>query len=316
MSDEAPLFEGLAEGPANGHASWLTTRDGLRIRAAYWGGDDLKGTVIIFPGRTEYIEKYGRIATQFRNHGLASGAVDWRGQGLSDRTGKTEMQGDVVRFSDYQTDALAYLEFLRASGAPEPFYLLAHSMGGAIGLRALHEDFPVAAACFSAPMWGIKFSPWLRPFVKPTARVARLAGFELAYPFGQSAESYVSAVDFPSNDLTRDRESFDWLRNHLRLRPELKLGGPTYRWLDEAIREAETLAAMPVPDVPAMTFYGEGEEIVSIPRIKAVMENWQNGQLVSYPALRHEILMEGPKMRSDICTEIAEFFQNRGAKQP
>ena len=39
---------------------------------------------------------------------------------------------------------------------PRPWRLLAHSMGGTIGLRALTRGVPVAAAVFSAPMWGIR----------------------------------------------------------------------------------------------------------------------------------------------------------------
>ena len=53
--------------------------------------------------------------------------------------------------------------FARAQGLPEPYYLMAHSMGGCIGLRALMRGAPVKAAAFSAPMWGILIAAWMRP---------------------------------------------------------------------------------------------------------------------------------------------------------
>jgi lysophospholipase len=56
----APLFDDIAEGPAGGSALWCEAHDGLRIRIALWRAKAEKGTIFVFPGRTEYIEKYGR----------------------------------------------------------------------------------------------------------------------------------------------------------------------------------------------------------------------------------------------------------------
>ena len=44
-----------------------------------------KGTVCIFPGRTEFIEKYFEVVRDLRARGFAVAVLDWRGQGLSDR---------------------------------------------------------------------------------------------------------------------------------------------------------------------------------------------------------------------------------------
>ena len=55
----APFFADLADGPPGGRAVWLRTEDGVRIRVGLWRGGE-KGTVVLLPGRTEYIEKYGR----------------------------------------------------------------------------------------------------------------------------------------------------------------------------------------------------------------------------------------------------------------
>jgi len=52
----------------------------------HWTGQHVKGTVLLFPGRTEYIEKYGPAAADFLARGFATVVIDWRGQGLADRT--------------------------------------------------------------------------------------------------------------------------------------------------------------------------------------------------------------------------------------
>ena len=67
----APFHADIAQGPEGGAAHWLTTSDGLRIRAGHWRppqagsaghGTAPAGTIFLFPGRTEYIEKYGPFA--------------------------------------------------------------------------------------------------------------------------------------------------------------------------------------------------------------------------------------------------------------
>ena len=51
----------------------------------------------------------------------------------------------------------------RAAACPNPAIMIAHSMGGCIGLRSLMRGLPFKAAAFSAPMWGILMAAWMRP---------------------------------------------------------------------------------------------------------------------------------------------------------
>ena len=61
------------------------TRDGVRLRAGLWHREAEAGTVLLFPGRTEYVEKYGRAARHFAARGLATMA--WTGAGRALPTG-------------------------------------------------------------------------------------------------------------------------------------------------------------------------------------------------------------------------------------
>lgn len=159
----APLFDDVAGGPEGGAAWWLTAADGVRIRVAAWTCEGPHGTVLLFPGRTEYIEKYGRAARDLAACGYATLVVDWRGQGLSDRITGDPMSGHVLHFSDYQHDVTAMTDAARRLDLPRPWHLLAHSMGGAIGLRAVMQGLEVKACAFSSPMWGIRMAHALRP---------------------------------------------------------------------------------------------------------------------------------------------------------
>ena len=109
----APLFTDIYPGPDTGLAHWIETSDGKRLRVAHWTVEGAKGTVLLFPGRTEYVEKYGVIAAEFAKRGLAVMAIDWRGQGLADRMLPDRRIGYVDTFSDYQKDVAAMMRAAR-----------------------------------------------------------------------------------------------------------------------------------------------------------------------------------------------------------
>ncbi len=310
MAGAAPYYADIAGNP-DGVCHWLTTRDGVRIRMGHWPLADAQGTVLIFPGRTEYIEKYGRAAAEFAKRGFASVAVDWRGQGIADRLLDNRAVGHVDLFTDYQMDVDAVVTKMKSLGLPEPYHLLGHSMGGCIGLRALHDGLAVQTAAFSAPMWGIKMSPALRPIAWGLSSVSKPLGFSGVFAPGQQAETYVLRVGLDENTLTSDATNFDILQSQLKLHPELALGGPSLHWLNESLREMRTLSQMPSPDVPSVTFLGSEEAIVDCDRIHDRMSRWPNGTLVLLENARHEVLMETPAIRAGVFDGAVELFRAR-----
>ncbi len=308
----APLFDDVADGPAGGVAHWLPTADGLRIRVAHWGAQAPHGTVLLFPGRTEYVEKYGRTAAALLARGFATLTIDWRGQGLAQRLLAEPLLGHVGAFRDYQTDIVAMLAHARAQGLPEPYYLLAHSMGGCIGLRALFEGLPVAAAAFTAPMWGIQMAAALRPIAWALSGASGPLRFDHRIAPGQDLQTYTLRAGFEGNDLTNDRDMFAYMQAQLRAHPDLAIGGPTLRWLGEALREMRALSLRPSPPVPCLTFLGLEEGIVDPARIRARMSRWPQGRLETLPACKHEVLMEAPDLREQaIALTTAHFLAHR-----
>lgn len=314
MTDPAPYFADLALGPEDGVTVWLTTEDGIRIRMGAWNRDAERGTVLIFPGRSEYVEKYGPAASDLARRGFAAVAIDWRGQGLGDRLSSNPALGHVEVFSDYQHDVAAVMAQVRAMGMPEPYFLLAHSMGGCIGLRALHEGLPVEAAAFTAPMWGIQISPALRPVAWTLSSVSRPLRFSHVFAPGQVPAPYVMRVTFEENHLTRDAEMFEWLRSHLLSNHELGLGGPSLHWLNEALLETRRLTRMPSPDLPCLTYLGSREAIVEAERIHERMGSWPGARLELVEGCEHEIMMETPPIRRRFFDDVATHFVSRAPR--
>jgi lysophospholipase len=306
----APLYTDIHSGPKAAQAYWATTSDGLRIRLGTWTPEGAQGTVLIFPGRTEYIEKYGTTAADLAAHGLASVAIDWRGQGLADRMLDDRLTGHVEHFIDYQRDVAAMMRAVRELNLPRPYYLLAHSMGGCIGLRAAMEGMAVQAAAFTGPMWGVHIAPHMRlpAKVMSTLMPKFNQGHRLAA--GTSPQPYVLSAPFEDNTLTTDVEMFNMMRDQVSAHPDLQLGGPSYVWLREALAETAHLAERAAPSLPCISFVGSNERIVEVPRIHARMESWKGGELHVVDGGEHEVLMESRAIRDSVLEKIANLFLN------
>ncbi len=310
----APLFEAVAGAPAGGKAHWLETSDTKRIRVAHWVPEDsANGTVLMFPGRTEYIEKYGNAAGEFTKRHFAFLAIDWRGQGLADRLLDDPRIGHVAKFPDYQKDVRAVLDMATELNLPKPWYVIGHSMGGAIALRAIIEQNCFAACAFTGPMWGIYFSTIMRPISWMTAYWGPKFGLGEKTPPTTTLDSYVTIQPFEDNMLTRDPDMYRMMQDQLAAHPEMALGAPSTIWLREALTECDWLMKQPAPDVPCLTYLGGNERIVDRDAIRARMANWPKGKLIEVPEGEHEVMMESPEVRGPVFDQLAAHFR---ASQP
>jgi lysophospholipase len=303
----APFHAALADAPPGAVVVWADAK-GARIRLASWASGD-RGTVFLLPGRTECIEKYGRAAGELGARGYSVISIDWRGQGLADRALADPLMGHVGDFAEYQQDFDAMLAEARRLGLPQPWYLLAHSMGGCIGLRGLMRGLPFRAAAFSAPMWGIAMAAWLRPVAAVVSALAAPLGLVTRYAPSTSAAVYLLQVPFQGNVLTSDRAMWDYMRDQVAGVPELALAGPSLGWLKAALRECAALAAMPAPDLPAICGLGTAEKVVDVPPVHLRMAGWAKGQLDLYPGAEHEIMMESPATRARFFDRAAALFE-------
>lgn len=307
--EPAPVFHAdLAEGPEGGRAWAVTAADGVGLRVATWAAGGAKGTVLFFPGRTEAVEKYGRAARAMAARGYASAAIDWRGQGWADRAEGVDDLGHVEHFSDYQHDVAAYLEAVRAAGLPGPYFLIAHSMGGAIGLRALAGGLEVAAAAFSAPMLGIHMSRTMRPVARVISTATRRTPLSRRRVPNGERESYLLIAPFEENTLTRDAEMYAYAVAQARADARLALGPPTLTWLHEALAETRALAALPPPPCPTYVAIAGDEQIVENTAIRHRVAHWPQAQIEEFPGARHELMLELPEVREAFFDRAAALF--------
>ena len=300
----APFHADVCRPGTAGSAVWVRTADGIRLRLAFWSAPKPRGTLLLFPGRTEYVEKYAQVGADLARRGYATLVIDWRGQGLADRLIDDPIVGHVDDFAEYQIDVAAGLAAADEIGLPPPWHVLGHSMGGCIALRALYNGLPVASAVFSGPMWGIKIAPHLRlPAWVLTQSMPRI-GLGTLTPPGYPRQAYTLVAPFEDNLLTRDNDSWDLLARQVREHPALALGAPSYRWVREATRECDALSRMAPLGLPGVTYLGTNERIVDVPRIHARMDRWPNGDLELIVGGEHETLMEDDETRGAILDDM------------
>lgn len=312
---EAVFHSKVAEGPENGIGYWVHTDDGVRLRVGLWKPKMCsKGTALLFPGRSEYIENYGRIAVQLEKFGYATFAIDWRGHGLSDRIAEDPMIGHVGRFSDYQKDVAAMMNAAEQLELPKPWYLIGHSMGACIGLRAVMEGLPVAACAFTSPMWDIKMSPLERTAAWPLSWLARALGKGDIYVPGVQRKTYVLSSPFEANKMTHNPDMYHYWINQAQALPNLPTAGPSMGWLFEALKECRSLSKLKSPDIPCVAFCADKDKDINISAVQDRMEGWQNGSCVLLQDSKHELFLELPDIRDVVMEKIHEVFTPKGIK--
>lgn len=309
LMDEAPFNSDIAESPTDGAAYWIHADDKVRLRVGLWKTKNASnGTVLLFPGRSEYIENYGRTAIDLEQLGYATFAIDWRGHGLSDRLTEDPMIGHVRRFSDYQKDVAAMIKAAEKLALPKPWYLIGHSMGACLGLRSVIDGLPVSACAFTSPMWDIKMSTLERGAAWPLSWLAQVLGKGDIYVPGVKRQTYVLSSPFEGNKMTHDLDMYQYWVNQAQKLSDRLTAGPSMGWLHEALKECRSLSNVNSPTVPCIVFCADEDEDVDVRTIQDRMARWPNGRCEMFQNAKHELFLETPNIRDRMMTKIEEVF--------
>ena len=288
----------------------LKSRDGVSLRFARWAPPPgRKGTVCVFPGRAEFIEKYFETVRDLRNRGFAVAMLDWRGQGLSGRALRNSRKGYVRSFSDYDMDLDAFVNEVVLPDCPPPFFALGHSMGATILLRAAfqgHRWFD--RMVLLAPMIAL---PGMRRSIatRVSVKAMRLMGLGSSYVPGGDA-TVMMQRPFIGNLLTSDPVRYARNVAVLEAEPTLATGWPTVAWADSAFNMMRELAEPSYPmkiRQPILVVAAGQDQIVSTPAIDEFAIRLRAGRHLIVPGARHELLMEQDRFRLQVLAAFDAF---------
>ena len=305
----------IAENPVPPGAAVSLVRAGrLDLRVARWtpaprAGARCPGTVVVCPGRGEFIEKYAEVVGDLLARGFAVVAFDWRGQGGSSRLLHNPRKGYVKSFAHYERDLAALGSFVLAPFCPRPWFALAHSMGGAILLHhASRVDCLFDRVVLSAPM--IDLHGLRAPTaVRAAAALATALGWGSAYVPGGRDRS-VMAQPFPGNVLTSDPNRYAAFAALVRAAPDLTVGGPTFGWVHAAFQAMARFLDPEFPRrivVPILVVACGGDRVVDTRAVERFASRLKAGRLIVVPHAEHEILMEQNRYREQFWAAFDAF---------
>ena len=285
---------------------------GVPIRYALWrpSGGINQGTVCLFGGRGEYIEKYFETIADLRARGVGVATMDWRGQGGSGRLLANPRKGFVDSFADYDRDLAKFMREVVMPDCTPPYFGLGHSTGAHILLRSSRRH----AAWFdrlvlTSPLIRLPGSKARLNAICAGAEIMTYLGFGAAYaPGGGDMPS--DAVPFKKNILTRDPVRLARNANILKMAPQLAVGGPTIQWVQAACRSMAELARPGFPQtvgVPLLIFGGSDERLVSASAMEHLAHEIRVGSYLMIPGARHEILMETNRIRDEFWAAFDVF---------
>ena len=310
MNLDASFLNNVFKWPHAANTNYKATTDGIRVRTSFWAANDPVGTVFVFPGRADYIEKYGGLANFCLSNNLNVIAIDWRGQGLSERLLDDKNIGHIEDFKNYQNDVEVIINEAKDAGLVKPWIIFAHSMGGLIGLRTLHDNPIFEKVVFTSPMWGIQMPPILKSGASIIMSLISLIGKMETYAPTTSPETRILNEEYEFNKLTSDIRNFKLLRQQLIQHPDLQIGGPSSAWVSAALDEIEFQIGKEPPITPALCFLGEKEEIIDNLAVREFCKNWDSCDLISIPDAKHDLLMEKKMILHSLFEKLEKFIKN------
>ena len=296
--------------PENYISGRLKTADGMSLRFARWQPPaGRRGTVCLFPGRGEWIEKYFETVRDLRGRGFAVATMDWRGQGFSDRPLNDRRKGFVRDFSEYDSDLETFMHEVVLPDCPPPLFALGHSMGASVLIRAAYRGHRwFDRMVLIAPLIALA-GAGSGLAARTVARTMRLAGFGSRYIPGGDGTA-MEMRPFAGNILTSDPVRYARNAAILEAEPALGLGRPTVTWVDAAFRAMQAMRERSYPErirQPMLIIAAGLDVIVSNAAIEDFATRLRAGSQLVVVGAKHEVLMEQDRFRLQFWAAFDAF---------
>ena len=309
------------------------------IRYAHWipSLGKHEGVVVHFNGRTEFIEKNIYTYKDLLEEGFEVWALDWRGQGFSQRQIDAKQKHDIDSFNTYVRDAAYFIDNVtntRSSNGKK--VLLAHSMGGQIALRYLLENPDTFDyAVLSSPLlglpgetWYIRMGNWLKrnTFFASSCVMSRSSTWTSNFEDGDAC-SHINKGPAIVESLLDAEETAKYSHDYAKIaeidcligssidakgpvNPDLRVACPTTRWLYEAFASTEkVMAEARKLATPVLIVRAYPDTAVDNKAQEAFCDQTDRCVLVTIPenkkpAAGHELLIE----TEDIRKKFFKYF--------
>lgn len=291
---------------------YISARDGTRLRTGVFEPEKKSRRIcVLLGGHSEFIEKYYEVIGELNARGLVVVTFDWRGQGGSPRALPDPLKSYVGSFAEFDADLDAVMEQVVAPLSPATPIVLGHSMGGHIALRALHDKPQMfRAAVLSSPMLAVSTRGYPAALARTVTALHFACGKAKNFAWGM-AKHDPFLVDFASQLCTTDENRFARTQNFLLSNPSIRLGGPTWGWMEAAYRSMKKEAAKGYAEaikVPVLVVAAGRDRVVQVEATRKFVSRLPHGKYVELSDSEHEILMERDTVRARFWQEFDTFL--------
>ena len=312
--EHAPLIEIEGLECPKGEAHFFNLNGDNKLRVAFWNLSSSKGTIFLQSGRTEFIEKYYEVISEFIDRGYAVAMMDWRGQGLSSRVSKNIRIGHIDNFKTFDDDFIKIVEECFKARCPSPFIGFGHSMGGCLLASYFISEKNVLEKCIlCAPMVTVRANAMSRRIVKLLGLLDNIGygSFPMQKPSWDSEDGWIEEP-FEDNALTTDRKRFERSFKFLKKCPELGVKGITVGWLKHALNRTNQFKKIQwniAIKRPLLLLDATEDKLVNSHLNKELLGQ---SDLVEIKSLKsqHEIMMETDEIRDEAWKSIDNFLNS------
>jgi lysophospholipase len=279
--------------------------------------------LVIVPGRGESYLKYQELAYDIFHEGYDLFIIDHRGQGLSDRSLENKHKGYVENFQYYVEDLATFIDEFVLPACEEKPFMLAHSMGGAIGATYLQQNPEVIqAVVLSSPMFALP-SHGLPYFL---AKIIVSIGHFFEHHFTDTSWYFLGqenfkVYSFEKNQLMHSEARYKQFSELYVNNPSVQLGGVTFQWVYESLNAIEAIFSNADQlKTPTIVLQGTLDTIVDISgqdRFCEVVNKLNanacpTGVPITFEGAYHELFFEKDSIRNTaISTSLTWFEKHR-----
>ena len=300
--------------PAGGTVAMRAMADGWLVRTAIWSATDpSRGSILLLNGRGDFIEKYAETLHDLVDAGWGVATCDWRGQGLSGRSGDAPEKGHCDSFDPWVADLAEVTAWLRAK-LPAPWFAIGHSMGGHLLLRHLAGhggDF--AAAALVSPMLGLLAPPLGPRAASLAAWITIRTGQGGRFVAGGGPRIKAAPGSARQLRLSSDPERYGdeaWWAEHV---PAVSMGSATWGWLNAAFASVAVLRRdLTRIATPLLVLIPEVDRLVDNAATRAAVGVLPAARIAVVAGAGHELLREADARRAAVLARITAFFEAQG----
>ncbi|MSO65751.1 MAG: alpha/beta hydrolase [Alphaproteobacteria bacterium] len=286
--------------------------EGVKLRFG-WADPSgpIRATVVTLPGFGGFAEQWFELFNDLLARGFAVRHLDWRGQGGSQRYLKNPHKMHSTGYDKDVADLQRFINRAMRRDTSKPMFVVAHSMGAHIALRYVSQHpGRFAFAVFTAPMFQLRNLARLPRLSHNVVRAMVALGLAERYVLGQSDWIFRPEYSVEISKLSQDPIRYRIGQLYFLHKPELRVGGATWRWLLHSlrsIREVNSEQFLKSVATPILIATGGKDEHVDNNAIVRAARLLPQARLVPFAEAKHDLWLEKDEIRSALLAQLDAF---------